>query len=285
EPGPSHLPKGFVDRRGLEREMARFGAIGPVGCQRFPSFQPQSALTRGSPNSEVGHSWRLIEPEVGQVPKSGHSGIEQCAQDSWPYLLEFAPELRLVAAHLRLHVEELHDQCSIEKVGPRGAQVGNRIEHHGTGSVEDRFVMIAVEFPAAETAAGGQPASCVGEFLRQMAQVIEAYEPGIPCRRGQIANFTGYAAQCPGARVDKRADYSARGRLARSLLTLGDKNRAGHAGTQRRDQKGLDERPALVVDVEERPEFVQASAGLGCGQRAGTAGAMKSRRRTIYYPP
>src|ERR1019366_8027364 len=197
----------------------------------------------------------------------------------------FAPELRLVAAHLRLYVEELHDQCAIEKVGPRGTQVGNRIEHYRTGSIEDRFVMIAIEFPATETAAGGQPASCVGEFLWQVTQVIEAYDPGIPCRRGQVANFTGYAPQRPGARVDERADYSARGRLARSLLTLGDKDRARHARTQRRDQKGLDQSPALVVDVQEAAQFVEAAAALGCGQRPGAACAMEPRGRSIYYPP
>ena len=100
--------------------------------------------------------------------------------------------------------------------------------------------MIAIEFPATETAAGRQTTGGIGQLVWQVAQVIEAYDPGIPCRRGQIANFTGYAPQCPGARVDERADYSAGGRLARSLLTLGDKDRAGHAGTQRRDQKGPD---------------------------------------------
>ena len=55
--------------------------------------------------------------------------------------------------------------------------------------------MITIEFPSTETAAGGQSAGSVGEFLWQLAQVIEADDPGIPCRRGQIANFTGYAAQ------------------------------------------------------------------------------------------
>jgi hypothetical protein len=52
--------------------------------------------------------------------------------------------------------------------------------------------MVTIELPATETAAGGQSASCVGEFVRQVTQVIEAYDPGIPCRRSQIANFTGY---------------------------------------------------------------------------------------------
>ena len=99
--------------------------------------------------------------------------------------------------------------------------------------------MITIEFPATETAAGGQSASCVGEFLGQVAQVIEADDPGIPCGRDQIANFTGYAPQRAGARVDQRADYSARGGLARSLLTLGDKDRAGHA----RDAAPRPERP------------------------------------------
>ena len=123
--------------------------------------------------------------------------------------------------------------------------------------------MIAVEFPATEAAASGQSARCVGEILWQVAQVIEAYDPGIPCRRYQVANFTRHAAQCPGARVDQRAYYSARGRLSRSLLTLGDKDRARHAGTQRRNQKGPDKSPALVVDVQEAAQFVETAAALG----------------------
>jgi len=123
--------------------------------------------------------------------------------------------------------------------------------------------MIAVEFPATEAAAGGQSARCVGEILWQVAQVIEAYDPGIPCRSYQVANFTRHAPQCSGARIDQRAYYSASGRLSRSLLTLGHKDRAGHAGTQRRDQKGLDEGPALMVDVQEVPQFVEAAAALG----------------------
>src|SRR5208337_4876089 len=104
-------------------------------------------------------------------------------EDARPYLFELSPELGLVAAQLGLEVEQLYDHCAIEKVGPGRTQVGNRIEHHGTGSVEERFVMIAIEFPATKTAAGGQPASCVGEIFRQVAQVIEAYYPGVPGRR------------------------------------------------------------------------------------------------------
>ena len=99
------------------------------------------------------------------------------------YLFEFAPGLRLVPAHRARHVEELHDHCASEKVLARRSWVGNRIEHHGTGSVEDRFVMIAIKFPATETAARGQSASCVGKLLWQVAQVIETYDPGIPRRR------------------------------------------------------------------------------------------------------
>src|SRR5208283_2716262 len=154
---------------------------------------------------------------------------------------EVAPELRLIAAQLGLHLQEFHDYCAIEKVGPRSTEIGNRIEHNWAGSVEDSFVMIAVEFPSTEAAAGGQSASCVCEFLGQVAQVIEAYDPGIPCRRYQIANFTGYAPQRADARIEQCAYYSARGRLPRPLLALGDQDWAGHAGPQRRHQKRLDE--------------------------------------------
>src|SRR5208337_4833589 len=124
---------------------------GLVGGQGLSWFHSEAFLARIYPEREVGHPRRLIEPDVGQVPKSRSGGIEQCTEDSRSYLLEFAPELRLVAAHLGLQVEELDDHCAVEKVGPRGTEVGNRIEQHGTGSVEDRFVMIAVEFAATET--------------------------------------------------------------------------------------------------------------------------------------
>jgi len=76
-------------------------------------------------------------------------------QDSRSYFLEFAPELRLVAAPLRVYVEELYDYCASEKVGSRDTQVGNRIENQGTGGVEDRFIMVAIELPATETSASG----------------------------------------------------------------------------------------------------------------------------------
>src|SRR5271156_76820 len=99
-----------------------------------------------------------------------------------------------------------------------------------------------------------------------MTQVIEAYEPGVPGRRYQIANFPGYTAQCAAARIDQRADYSASGRLPRSLLTLGDQDGARNAGTQRSDQKGPDKSPTLVVDVEEAAQFVEITTALWCGQ-------------------
>src|SRR5271154_448875 len=125
--------------------------------------------------------------------------------------------------------------------------------------------MITIEFPPTESAAGSQPASGVGEVLRQMAQVIEAYDPRIPRRRGQITNFTRHATHRPAARVDKRTYDSARCRLSSSLLTLGDKDGARRAGPERRDQKGLDQSPALVVDVQEATQLVETAAALWCG--------------------
>jgi hypothetical protein len=75
----------------------------------------------------------MIEPDVGQVLKSRGGGIEQCTQNPRSCLLEFAPELRLIAAYLGPQFEELHDECAIQKVGPRASQVGNRIEYQRTG--------------------------------------------------------------------------------------------------------------------------------------------------------
>jgi hypothetical protein len=108
---------------------------------------------------------------LGRLRSPALVASSSAPRNSRSYLLEFTPELRLVAAHLGLQVEELYDHCGIEKVGPRAAQVGNRIEYQGTGGVEDRLVMIAIEFPATETAAGGQSASCVGEFCQESCEI------------------------------------------------------------------------------------------------------------------
>jgi hypothetical protein len=51
--------------------------------------------------------------------------------------------------------------------------------------------------------------------------------------------------------VKSRARIPSPGCLSRSLLTLGDQDRAGHAATQRGDKKGFDQSPVLVVDVQE----------------------------------
>ena len=140
---PGQFGNRFVQRRGLKRQVVRLGAVGLVGRQGLAWFHCEAFLARIYPEREVGHPRQLIAPDVGQVPKSRGGGIEQCTQDSRSYLLKFALELRLVPAHLGLHIEELYDHCAIEKVGPHGTQVGDRIEHHGTGGVEDRLVMIA----------------------------------------------------------------------------------------------------------------------------------------------
>ena len=110
----------------------------------------------------------MIKRDFGQVFKAPSKRIERSTQDAWSHLLELAPKLCLVTAQLGRHFEQLRDHCWIEKVGARGIQVGYRIEQYGTGSVEDRFVMIAVEFAAAEAAACCQPAGCVGFFFTRI---------------------------------------------------------------------------------------------------------------------
>jgi 23S rRNA G2445 N2-methylase RlmL len=60
-----------------------------------------------------------------------------------------------VLAHFGFETEEFHNQCSIEKVRPRATQVGNSIQHQGTGGIEDRLLVVAIELAASETAAGG----------------------------------------------------------------------------------------------------------------------------------
>ena len=82
-----------------------------------------------------------------------------------------------------------------------------------------------------------------------MAQIIETYEPGISCRRGQIANFARYPAQRRSTRVNQRINHPTRGRLSRPLLTFGHQDGVGKARAERSDQKGPDKRPALMVDV------------------------------------
>ena len=104
---PGQLGNRFVQRRGLKRQVARLRSVGLVDSQGLAWFHSEAILARINPDREVGHPRRLIEPDVGQVPESRSGGIEQRAEDSRSYLLEFAPELTLVAAPPGLHVEEL----------------------------------------------------------------------------------------------------------------------------------------------------------------------------------
>src|SRR4051794_28145807 len=121
----------------------------------------------------------MIGRDGRQIPKSRHNGVEQCSKDSRLSLFEFAPESTLVAAHFRLYVEEIDDQCTIKKIGPRSAEVWNRIEHQRTCRVEDRLIMIAIKLPAPKAAAGRQTAGGIGQFVRQVAQIIETHEPRV----------------------------------------------------------------------------------------------------------
>ncbi len=101
----------------------------------FPYFPWKNRVKR----REVGHPRQLIEPDIGQIPKSHGGGIEQCTQDSRLYPLEVAPKPTLVAARLGLQVEE--PQGTIEKVGPRGTQVGialNTIGGAASNTASDR---------------------------------------------------------------------------------------------------------------------------------------------------
>src|SRR5271156_451015 len=151
----------FVQRRGLECQVVRFGEVALVGRQGLPWFHSETFLASVYPDREVGHSRRPIERDVGQVPKSRSGGVEQRTQDTRSCLFEVTPELRLVAAQLGLHIEELDDHCTIKKVGPRRTEVGNRIEHNWAGSVEDSFVGVVIKSPAPEAAASSQSASRV----------------------------------------------------------------------------------------------------------------------------
>src|SRR5262245_40876042 len=88
---------GFIQWRGFKRQVTSLGSVGRVGDQCLAWFHSEAFLARIYPDREVGHPRQLIEPNVGQVAKSRGGSIEQCTQDSRSYLLEFTPELRLVA--------------------------------------------------------------------------------------------------------------------------------------------------------------------------------------------
>ena len=65
--------------------------------------------------------------------------------DSRSRLLEFTPELRLIAAHLRSHFQELDDQGAVEKILTRSTEVRNGIEHHRTDGVEHCLIVTALK--------------------------------------------------------------------------------------------------------------------------------------------
>ena len=95
----------------------------------------------------------MIDPDLRQIPKAHHSGVQQRAENSASCPVELLPELRLVTAHLGLQFREFNDQCPIEKIRPRSTKVGNGIEHYGPYRIEDCLIVVTVELPPAKPAA------------------------------------------------------------------------------------------------------------------------------------
>ena len=91
-----------------------------------------------------------------EIPEPGHCGVEQGAQDPWSSFREFAPELRFVLPGLGLYAQKLDYQRTVKKIGPRSTEVGYRVENQRTGGIENGLVVVAVQFPATEAAAGRQ---------------------------------------------------------------------------------------------------------------------------------
>ena len=154
-----------VKRGGLEREVARLGAIGLAGRYRLPRLHAQRLLARGHPQREVRQPWRALQRDPREIAECRHRCVEQGTQDPWLSLGEFAPELRLVPPNLGRDTQKLDYQRTVEKIGPCSAEIRNGVENQRTGSIEDGLVMIAVELAATEVAAGRQPAGSIGQIL------------------------------------------------------------------------------------------------------------------------
>src|SRR5215469_3242847 len=118
-----------------------------------------------------------------------------------------------------------------------------------------------------------------------MTQVVEAYDPRVAGSGNQIPHLARYASECSRAGIQQCGDHPAGGRLARSLLALGDQDRTGQTRTQSGNQKGPDQGPTLIVKVEEWAQFLQTSARQGFRQRLRPAGSSKLHRRPRYHPP
>ena len=75
--------QGRVERGGLEREVARFDAIGLAGRYRLPRLHAQGFLARAHPQRKVRQPWRALEFDLREIAESRHRRVEQGTQDLW----------------------------------------------------------------------------------------------------------------------------------------------------------------------------------------------------------
>ena len=102
----------------------------------------------------------------GRLRSPVAAASSKAPQDPRSSFGEFAPELRLAPPHLWLYTKELDYQRTVEKVGPFRPEVGDGVEDQRTGGIEDRLVVVPVELPATEAAAGRETTGSIGQLLR-----------------------------------------------------------------------------------------------------------------------
>jgi hypothetical protein len=54
---------------------------------------------------------------------------------------------------------------AVEKIGPCGTEVGDGVEDQRTGSIENGFIVVAIELPATEAVASRQTTGSIRQIL------------------------------------------------------------------------------------------------------------------------
>ena len=119
-----------------------------------------------------------------------------------PGLLELAPEALFGLAPLRRDAGQVDDDAAVEQV-VAGDDLLDAVEHHRPLHVEDRLVLVGVELPRGEPAAGADAAERIRLPVLEMAEVVEGQAPAVGGRDHQVALVPRQGADRRLVRVDR----------------------------------------------------------------------------------
>ena len=174
---------------------------------------------------------------------------------------------------------QLDGQQAFGEVAGEPAGVDGR-EGDAAPEGEDVEVVVGVQGPLDDPVAGDGLAERVGEPVGDRRDVVEGHDPRgerrrpptSACSRGGVRSGAGDGST---SETTRRAAV----RLGRALLADEGEDRVRDVGDEGGDEPADDEPQAGLVDVEQRPQAVEAAAAGGLGQRGGERRAAEQDRR------